>query len=204
MTKLQYISQGNTADEQLANIEKVLDNGVQWVQLRWKNAPAKNLYSLAEKVKKLCEVYTNTLIINDNANLAKEIDADGVHLGLEDMAIYEAREILGDNKIIGGTANTLENILQRIEEKCDYIGLGPLRFTATKEKLNPVLGLDGYAYIMQELKNKSLTPPPIYAIGGIGIEDITPLLQLGIYGVAVSKIITEHPKYTQQLLKHLV
>ncbi|MFX4990459.1 thiamine phosphate synthase, partial [Acinetobacter baumannii] len=79
--------------------------------------------------------------------IAKAVDADGVHLGLQDTGIDEARKIIGKEKIIGGTANTLDDVLQRYNEGCSYVGVGPYRFTTTKEKLSPILGLQGYADI---------------------------------------------------------
>ena len=121
------------------------------------------------------------------------IDSDGVHLGLNDESVSEARLILGDHKIIGGTANTLSDVLQRIGESCDYIGLGPLRFTATKEKLSPVLGFEGYQNIIESLQKESIAIPKIYAIGGVRLEDIKLLQRAGIYGAAVSGQITENP-----------
>ncbi|MDP1747125.1 MAG: thiamine phosphate synthase, partial [Bacteroidota bacterium] len=154
-SKLQYISQGLTAKDQLDNIQSTLDAGCEWVQLRFKHAGEKEFSSVAEQVKNICQKYNATFIINDNVELAKNIDADGVHLGLQDMSVLQARTILGDNKIIGGTANTITDVLARIQESVDYIGLGPFRFTSTKTNLSPVLGLDGYKNIMNEvLKNK--------------------------------------------------
>lgn len=191
-SKLQYISQGETAAMQLKNINEALDAGCNWVQLRFKNAKENELKTTAEEVKKLCETYTATFIINDHPVIAKEVDADGVHLGLTDMKISEAKNIIGANKILGGTANTLQDVLQRVEEGCNYVGLGPLRFTTTKARLSPVLGLDGYKNIIDELKQRNIELP-IYAIGGILAEDISSILQTGIYGVAVSGIITHHP-----------
>ena len=85
--------------------------------------------TLAEEVKKLCEACQATFIINDKVDLAIQMDAHGVHLGLNDMRIKNARSILGDHKIIGGTANTLQDILNHVSDKADYIGLGPFRFT---------------------------------------------------------------------------
>ncbi|MBV8325889.1 thiamine phosphate synthase [Chryseobacterium sp.] len=193
MEKLQYISQGNTKKEQELNIRKALDHGIQWVQIRWKNAPEKELISLCEISKRLCSSYQAISIINDHVYLAKEIDADGVHLGLDDQSVKEARSILGDHKIIGGTANTLTHVLQRLDESCDYIGLGPLRFTSTKEKLSPVLGFDGYRAIIESLRGKSLPVPKIFAIGSVTVEDILTLRQIGIYGVSVSGEITKQP-----------
>lgn len=190
-SKLQYISQGSTSKEQLENIQSTLDAGCEWIQLRFKNAAEKEFSLLAQHIKNLCERYNATFIINDNVELAKKVDADGVHLGLHDMSIQQARTVLGENKIIGGTANTLSDVLIRIDEKSDYIGLGPLRFTTTKTNLSPVLSLDGYLRIMKEvLKNKIHVP--IYAIGGISIEDVSPLMNTGVYGIAVSGAITNH------------
>lgn len=204
MEKLQYISQGNTFQEQELCIRKVLDNGIKWVQVRWKNAPENELINLCEISKQLCSEYQSVCIINDHVQIAKEIDADGVHLGLNDSAIEEARLILGENKIIGGTANTLSDVTQRIKESCDYIGLGPLRFTTTKEKLSPVLGFEGYQAIIDGLREKSIDIPRIFAIGSVTLEDILPLQEIGIYGVAVSGLITKQPTIINELKKVMI
>ena len=105
------------------------------------------------------------------------------------------------NRIIGGTANTLQDVLQRVKEECSYVGLGPFRFTITKEKLSPVLGMEGYKKIMDELTNRRITIP-VYAIGGIQVGDIQSLSDMGVYGIAVSGIITHHPD-KKLLLKQL-
>ncbi|WP_295222265.1 thiamine phosphate synthase [uncultured Chryseobacterium sp.] len=193
MEKLQYISQGFTQAEQECNIKNVLDNGARWIQIRWKNAPENELIRLCEMSKKLCMDYGSVCIINDHVKIAKEVDADGVHLGLNDMAVETARNILGENKIIGGTANTFSDVRQRMVESCDYIGLGPLRFTSTKEKLSPVLGFDGYENIIRSLKENSIEIPKIFAIGGVILDDVERLQETGIYGVAVSGQITARP-----------
>ncbi|UUC46632.1 thiamine phosphate synthase [Flavobacterium cerinum] len=196
--KLQYISQGNTLNEQLFHIESVLHNGGKWIQVRFKNGTEKERYLLAESAKKSCKKHNATLIINDDVALAKEINADGVHLGLDDMAISKARLILGKEKIIGGTANTLQDVFQRYHEKCDYIGLGPFRFTDTKQQLSPILGHNGYFTIMQLLNDLDYTIP-VYAIGGITLNDIDSLLETGIHGIAVSGMITNNSNQKQLL-----
>ena len=204
-SKLQYISQGITATEQSGNIQKALDAGCNWIQLRFKNATTDEVTTLSEQVKKLCSNYSATFIINDHPHIAKAVGADGVHLGLTDMGIIEAIKIIGRNKIIGGTANTIEHVLQRVLEGCNYIGLGPLRFTTTKENLSPILGLKGYKKIMEELELRQIQMP-VYAIGGIVLEDITAIMQTGIYGVAVSGIIANYPdkkSLVQQFNTHL-
>lgn len=201
MEKLQYISQGSTKEEQELNIYKALDAGVKWIQVRWKNAPELELTGLCEKAQLLCTDYKAICIINDHVKLAKDINADGVHLGLNDCPVLEARQILGTNKIIGGTANTLEDVLQRMSEPCDYIGLGPLRFTSTKEKLSPILGFEGYQHLIQDLKERLFELPKIFAIGGVKPEDIELLQQIGIYGVAVSGHITNQPSIANEIIK---
>lgn len=190
-SKLQYISQGATDNEQLNNIQQALDAGCNWIQLRFKNATPAAIKALAAQVKVLCASSNAVFIINDHPQIAKDIPADGVHLGLQDMPVIDARSITGD-KIIGGTANTLEDVLKRIDEGCSYIGLGPFRFTTTKEKLSPVLGLEGYSKIMEGLNQRQMQVP-VYAIGGIVLEDIAAIIQTGVYGVALSGVITHHP-----------
>lgn len=187
--KLQYISQGLTPNEHLNSIRSVLDVGCLWVQLRMKNFSLYDIETTANKVKSLCNHYHATFILNDHITIAKQCDADGVHLGLTDDKIAVARNLLGDNKLIGGTANTLNDVIQRIDEKCDYIGLGPYRHTITKENLSPVLGIDGYKMIISNLNHVQLKTP-IYAIGGIEIDDVADLINANIHGIAVSGTLT--------------
>ncbi|WP_338841360.1 thiamine phosphate synthase [Flavobacterium ginsenosidimutans] len=204
-SKLQYISQGETIEKQLYNIHQALDAGCNWLQMRFKNQTQKDAFTLAEAVKPLCEKYTANFIVNDDLHLTKEIDADGIHLGLTDTKIDEARTFLGPSKVIGGTANTFEDIENHVKNGCDYIGLGPFRFTNTKEKLSPILGLSGYFDILQKLK-KNKIEIPVYAIGGITLRDVNPLMETGIHGIAVSGIITESDekeKLIQQLNEKL-
>lgn len=188
-SKLQYISQGETIYSQIRNIHHALDTGCDWIQLRFKTNNKEELRDLAEASKLLCDTYSATFIINDNPYLCQEVDADGVHLGLTDMSIKEARLLLDEFKIIGGTANTYEDVLQRFEENCDYIGLGPYKFTTTKQNLSPILGFEGYQNILSKLREEGIQIP-IYAIGGIQLEDVEHLMKTGIHGIAVSSLIT--------------
>ncbi|QIY91965.1 thiamine phosphate synthase [Chryseobacterium gallinarum] len=204
MEKLQYISQGNTLHEQKLNITRALDNGIKWIQVRWKNAPGNELIKLCEISRIACADNGAVCIINDHVQLAQKVDADGVHLGLNDSSIEEARLILRDQKIIGGTANTISDVLQRMNEGCDYIGLGPLRFTPTKEQLSPVLGFEGYQKIIETLRDQSIEAPKIFAIGGVTLEDIQPLQQLGIYGVSVSGQVTKQPSIINEFKKAMI
>jgi thiamine-phosphate pyrophosphorylase len=188
-SRVQYISQGNTPLEQRQNIHAALDAGCTWIQLRFKGQEEAVVRSVAEAVCKLCAEYKAFFIVNDHARIALETEAHGVHLGLKDMPVTEARTIVGSTRIIGGTANTLEDLRQRIAEGCDYIGLGPFRFTTTKAKLSPMLGLEGYATLLKALQRGDITIP-VYAIGGITLEDVPALREIGVYGVALSGAIT--------------
>jgi|ERR1051326_3820559 thiamine-phosphate pyrophosphorylase len=159
--------------------------GADWIQLRVKGKPYGEWLRIAQKTKLICLKYEAKLIINDNVQIAKETGADGVHLGREDMNPKEARKILGDKFIIGGSTNSMEDVRRMMDDGCDYIGIGPFRFTSTKEKLNPVLGSEGIRKIAGQFGNKI----PMIAIGGIKLEDVEPLMRIGIHGVAVSSAI---------------
>ena len=190
ISKLQFITQekvGNLGHIALA--EKACKAGINWVQLRLKSESEEEKKEIALAVKAICKQYNAKFLINDHVALAKEVDADGVHLGKTDMPIPEARLILGDSKIIGGTANDADDILKLILWKADYIGLGPLRFTDTKQNLSPVLGFEGYADL---LKSRGIKIP-IIAIGGITAKDVAALKATGVFGIAIaSGISTSH------------
>lgn len=183
--KLQYISQEKPFNSHLEAIENVLEAGCKWIQLRLKNKSEQEVISIAREAKRLCDKHQAILIINDYVKIAKEIDADGVHIGLNDMSVAEARTMLGKGKIIGATANTIEDIKMHLKSDPDYIGVGPYRFTQTKEKLSPILGIDGCQKILDEMKQLRLNIPVI-AVGGITAEDLPELLKTGIHGVAIS------------------
>lgn len=190
ISKLQYITQGASEAEILNEIKTVLDAGCDWVQLRIKDESL-DFLSIAEKARTICK-HKAVFIVNDKVEIAKAVDADGVHLGLEDMSIQKAKQILGEEKIIGGTANTKQDCLQRQQDGADYIGLGPFRMTTTKKKLSPILGLDGYQSILP--KNQHEIHIPVLAIGGIQLDDLLPLKnETAVHGVAVSGLIANAP-----------
>ncbi len=182
ISRLHYITQDLTDFSHAELAEFACKGGVDWIQLRVKNKSYDEWKKIAEETKLVCLKYGAKLIINDYVQIAKEVGADGVHLGKDDMNPREARKILGDNFIIGGSTNSIDDVRRMVDDGCDYIGIGPFRFTSTKEKLNPVLGLEGIRKIAEQFGNKI----PMIAIGGIKLEDIEPLMQTGIHGVAVS------------------
>lgn len=188
LPRLIYITQGATPEEHLVNLQKAIDAGVTFVQLRLKDIDHLQLLETAKKAMQLCKANGVLFTINDYVDIAHELAADAVHVGLDDSSVAEVRQQL-PRAIIGGTANTLEHIRQRAKEAVDYIGLGPFRFTTTKKKLSPVLGLEGYVQLINAMKQQGIQIP-VYAIGGITANDIEDLLKTGVYGVAVSGAIT--------------
>ena len=167
------------------SVRIALEGGCRWVQLRMKNVAAEHIYPIALRTQKMCQEYGATFIIDDHVKIAKQIQADGVHLGKLDMPISEARKILGNDFIIGGTANTFEDVKAHYEAGADYIGCGPFRYTTTKSNLSPILGLDGYRHIISRMKEAHINIP-LVAIGGITDTDIPELMQTGISGIALS------------------
>lgn len=192
---VQFITHYTDQYTYLDSVRIALEGGCRWIQLRMKDTPTEDILPIAKETLTLCRQYEATFIIDDHVKLAKQIKADGVHLGKLDMPITEARSILGKNFIIGGTANTLEDIRMHYEAGADYIGCGPYRFTTTKKNLSPVLGLEGYREIVRKMKMEGIDLP-IVAIGGIEKEDIPSLMGTGITGIALSGSIlrAEHPK----------
>ncbi len=186
MDKWYYISQ----EDHLQNIQNVCEAGIRLVQLRAKNLKEQELLELALAAQQICKKHQAIFIINDHLALAKEIHADGVHLGQNDISPIEARELLDAHQIIGGTANTFEDCKRLITQKVDYIGLGPFRYTATKKNLSPILELEGYQNIISKLKQEN-SSTPIYAIGGITQADFNDLLKTNIYGIAISGLISQ-------------
>ena len=189
ISRLHYITQETAIQSHDQSAELACQSGADWVQLRIKNKPFEECCEIAFKTKNICEKYGTKLIINDYVELAKTIKSDGVHLGKLDMSPKEARNILGDSYIIGGTANTFEDIQQLAAEGVDYIGLGPFRFTTTKANLSPILGLIGYQKIIRQCHESGIKIP-IIAIGGLNTDDVKELIENGLYGVAVSSAIT--------------
>ena len=187
---IQFISHKTERIDYLEGIEKALEGGCRWVQLRMKEAKPEDIIETGKQTRRLCDKYSATLIIDDHVELVKEIGADGVHLGKNDMPISEARKILGNDLIIGGTANTFDDVRNHYEASADYIGCGPFRFTTTKKVLAPILGLQGYSDITARMKAEGIDIP-IIAIGGITLDDIPDLMQTGINGIAISGSILQ-------------
>lgn len=189
---LQYISHFTPQISYAEGIRMALEGGCRWIQLRMKDAPAEEIIACAEEVLPLCRHHGAKFLLDDHVELVRQLGADGVHLGKNDMPVDEARKILGPDIIIGGTANTIEDIIRLHKQGADYIGCGPFRFTTTKKNLSPILGLDGYKSIVLKMKELGIDLP-IVAIGGIKVEDIPAVMGTGVSGIALSGAILGAP-----------
>jgi thiamine-phosphate pyrophosphorylase len=186
ISKLHFITQEIPGTDISGQVEKACLGKIDWVQFRVKNKTSIQIRELAREVQEICIKHRVAFIINDDVYLARELAADGVHLGKTDMQIDQARAILGPDAIIGATANTAGDIRNILQTSADYIGLGPFRFTTTKENLSPILGLEGITGIMQQVGPTTI---PVIAIGGIAEDDLEALMQTGVNGIAVSGAI---------------
>ncbi len=202
---IQFITHSNNRYGYVDGAHLALEGGCRWVQLRMKEATEAEFMAAAAEIGRLCKEHGATFVLDDHVEWVEKTGADGVHLGKNDMPIDEARKILGSDKIIGGTANTFEDVERLYRQGADYIGCGPFRFTTTKKNLSPVLGLEGYQHIVDQMKSHGINLP-IVAIGGILESDIKSILATGVSGIAVSGGIlnAENPaEEMQRFLKHL-
>ena len=171
-------------------LEQALDGGVKAIQLREKDLSGRDLFSLAEKVCKLCQAYNAALFINDRIDVALAVDAAGVQLSQTSLPVVTTRALLGPQKIIGVSTHSLQEAREAEQNGADFVLFGPVYFTASKAAYGAPQGLPALKAIVD---NISL---PVYAIGGIKPENIESTKKLGVRGVAlISAIVSaESPK----------
>lgn len=189
---LQYITNtecGKSIEEQ---VRGVLRGGCKWIQIRMKDASDDEIRVVVGNIKEECFHADAFLILNDRVELAKELEVSGVHLGVEDMSPSQARIILGAGAVIGATANDMARIEALHAFDIDYFGIGPFAPTVTKKKLAPVLGLKGMEEICLRMEQEQIDIANV-AVGGIRLEDVVPLMECGVNGIAVSGAIANAP-----------
>lgn len=170
--------------------------GADMIQLRDKFLPTSELIQVAVKISAYCKKHKVLFLVNDRVDVAMIAGADGVHLGKEDIPVQEARKLLGRNKVIGGTAHSLSEARLREKEGADYIGYGHIFPTASKHKPEKPKGTAELGKIVKKIKT------PIIAIGGIGIENISEVMQTGVHGAAVIGSVVKN-KNPQKAVKEL-
>ena len=190
MKQVQFITHKNDRFSYVDGARMALEGGCRWIQLRMKDATDDEVRGAAAAILPLCKEHDAVFLLDDRVELAKELKADGVHLGRNDMPVSEARRVLGEEFIIGGTANTFDDVERLWREGADYIGCGPFRFTTTKANLSPVLGLDGYRSIITRMDAAGIDLP-VVAIGGILRDDIPAVMATGVHGIALSGAVLD-------------
>ena len=169
-------------DSLAAAVEKALAGGVTCVQLREKHLPFDEFLRIAKEIKALCQSYHVPFIVDDNLDIALACDADGLHIGQNDMPAAKARELLGPDKILGVSAQTIEQAVAACQDGADYLGVGAVFPTGTKT--------DAVEVPLDTLKAiTAAVDIPVVAIGGINADNITQLSGTGIAGAAVVSAI---------------
>jgi thiamine-phosphate pyrophosphorylase len=190
MIPIQFITHQNERYSYEESALLALEGGCRWIQLRMKGAADDEVEPIARRLKAACRERDAVFVIDDRVALVKAIDADGVHLGRKDMPVAEARALLGEGFLIGGTANTIDDIRALHRASADYIGCGPFRYTTTKQGLAPLLGLEGLRRLM-EIKKQEQISIPVCAIGGITLSDVPDVMATGVNGIAVSGAVLQ-------------
>lgn len=202
---LQFITNTESKTPVAEQIKGFISGGGRWVQIRMKDATDEEIAKVVEEVKPLCLETETFLLLDDRVELAKTLDVGGVHLGKEDMLPSKARMLLGPAAVIGVTANTIDDIKAVRSLDIDYIGMGPYAYTNTKKNLAPVLGLEGIRTLCTEMEQLEINIGHV-AVGGIRLEDVVPLMEAGVNGLAVSGAIANAPdvkRATEEFLKTL-
>ena len=174
--------------------------GADTIQYRQKEGPTRQMIRVAEEMRDLCQRAGVTFIINDRVDVAIAAHADGVHLGQDDFPLPLARKLLGEKAIIGGSAGSMEEAQKCLREGADYIGFGPVYPTTSKEDAGPAAGLGLMKQIVEGI------PLPIIAIGGISVNNASPVIQAGAHGIAViSAVCCQHdPAEAARCLRRLL
>ncbi len=188
MSGIYCITNGKDAAETLRQARLAFQAKADVVQIRCKNLPAEEVQSLVAELENSGFPDATRLIVNDFSEISESSTSTGLHIGQTDRPSSEARDLLGDKKIIGLTVNEADDIRKEDIENVDYIGLGPYKFTSTKDSIKKLLGVEGLGLLAEKIR--TLKEIPVFAIGGIELEDISTLArEPNIQGVAVSSAI---------------
>ncbi len=189
----------NSDNEFLDRVALALKNGVDIIQLREKNRPAREIIELGLRIRELASNFNVLFIVNDRVDIAKMVNADGVHLGQDDVSLHCAREILGEKSIIGISTHCPDDAKRAMQEGADYIGVGPVFKTPTKPGRIPV----GLEYVKWAKENVNI---PFFAIGSIEPDNVNEVVQAGVSRIAVVRAImnSETPEKNIEIFKNIL
>lgn len=186
MVPIQFITHATHEIDHEKSALLALEGGCKWIVLRMTGATDEEVEPIAVRLLEACHNAGATFVLDGRVELCKKINADGVHLGTQDMTPDKARELLGHEFLIGGTAHTADDVRLLKRMSADYVHCGPFRTSPnTEEAPSPAIGIEGYNEMTQKL-DEAGTRIPVCAFGSVTIDDVLPLLDAGVDGIAVS------------------
>jgi thiamine-phosphate pyrophosphorylase len=168
-------------------LNQAVAGGARLFQYRDKSATGREAYRRASELRRTTKDAGALLLVNDRCDLALAVDADGVHLGQNDLPVSRARALMGTDKIIGLSTHTPSQVIEAAPQGADYLGFGPIFATGTKPDHEPVVGLEGVAEI------RRLTSLPVFGIGGVTLESADAVIRAGANGIAVIAAVWRSP-----------
>lgn len=188
--KLHFITHDIQQLSHIAQTQLACEAGAKWIQYRCLTKSDEELLAEINMIAEICDDWGATLIVTNHIHLKGKADIQGFHIEDMNADFIALRKQLGEEFTLGGSANTLENLIRLAKEGADYAGFGPFKLTTTKPNNSPLLGINGYVEATKKL-NAERIDLPILAVGGVTLSDIMPLLATGIHGIAVSSGINQ-------------
>ena len=188
--KLQFITHDIPQHSHIEQVRLACEAGAKWIQYRCLTKNDEELLADINIIGEICDDWGATLIVTDHIHLKGKGDIQGFHIEDINADFVALRKLIGEEYTLGGSANTLENLIRLANEGADYAGFGPFSITTTKPNNSPMLGYKGYAYAVEQLRLKEINLP-ILAVGGVNLIDIPSLMETGIYGIAASSAINQ-------------
>jgi len=188
--KLHFITHDIAQHTHVAQTQLACEAGAKWIQYRCLSKTDDELLVDINLIAEICDDWGATLIVTNHIHLKDKADIQGFHIEDMDADFIALRKQLGEEYTLGGSANTVENLIRLANEGADYAGFGPFKLTTTKPNNSPLLGIKGYDDTQSMLKAQHIDLP-ILAVGGVTLQDVAPLLATGIYGIAASSAINQ-------------
>lgn len=188
--KLHFITHDIQQHTHVEQVQLACEAGSKWIQYRCLTKTDEELLADINLIASICDDWGATLIVTDHIHLKGKADIQGFHIEDMEADFIALRKQIGEEYTLGGSANTIENLIRLANEGADYAGFGPFKLTTTKPNNSPLLGVKGYTDAVDKLTTENIILP-ILAVGGVTLQDIPPLLATGVYGIAASSAINQ-------------
>lgn len=188
--KLHFITHDINQHSHVQQAQIACEAGAKWIQYRCLSKADDELLADINAIAAICDDWGATLIVTNHIHLKGKADIQGFHIEDMDADFIALRKQIGEEYTLGGSSNTVENLIRLAHEGADYAGFGPFKITTTKPNNSPLLGIEGYAKAVSQLQQTDIMLP-ILAVGGVSLADIPELMATGIYGIAASSAINQ-------------